>query len=76
MLTPKLNQSTSEHERLDPNQAWRIHRRVKALAESIEEGECECAVCSGPCGKYDTIELPSGTYYVCCDECADEATEF
>lgn len=63
----------AEPVRSDPNQAWRIHKRIKALAESIKEDECECNVCSGSCGKYDTIELDSGVYYVCCDECADKA---
>lgn len=66
----------NKEKELDPNAAWRLQRKMLSLAVSIQEDDRECDVCGSRCGKHDTIDLDSGTYYVCCDECADEALEF
>ncbi len=69
----KLREPKAEKEegRLNPNAAWGMQRRLRVLMEATHK----CDVCEGPCDANDTITLDSGDYYVCSDNCADEAAE-
>lgn len=60
-----------ETERPNPNAAWGMRRRLKTLTNPTYE----CDVCGAPCDADDMITLDSGNYYVCSDDCADEASE-
>ena len=70
-LVVKNTPSKEKIGQLGPNATWGMHRRLKALMSSTQE----CDVCGSPCGADDVISLDSGDYYICSDNCADEAAE-